>query len=348
MMKIRRKILKYLFLVLLISVASCSKHKKEEFIDPKTGEKESIQINRFDRELFAVPDKDIETFLQDLYNKYPEMFSSSMENKEYVKMIEKFITDKYLTEAQSIVQQQYPDISFLEKDLTQAFALLQEEHKETTLPKRFFTMIFGPAEFSYMFENRCYTNGDYSVIALDMYSFPLIEKNPYYSQIPQYMRNTLTKEYIVPDFMRMYLKNITYKDTKDMYLDPDCSLLDVILQEGKYSYMVKNILPSYQDYQVLRYTKEQMKWCQDNEKLIWGYIIQNRLLYEKDRSKYLSLIADGPSSRPLADSPSRVANYIGYNIINEFMRRENITFDSLINLTDSQLILQKSAYKPKK
>lgn len=347
-MNIRRKILRYLLLVLLICMVGCSKHKKDEFTNPQTGEKETIQINRFDRELFAVPKTDLKTFLQDLYKKYPEMFASPIESEEYVKMIEKFITDKYLTEAQSIVQSQYPDISFLEKDLTSAFALLQEQHSGVTLPKRFFTMIFGPADFSYMFENRCYTNGDYSVIALDLYSYPQIEKNPYYSQMPQYMRNTLTREYIATDFMHMYLQNVTYKNTKDVYSNPDCTFLDAILQEGKYLYMVKNILPQYQDYQVLRYTKEQMQWCVDNEKVIWGYIIGNKILYEKDRSKYLSLIADGPTSRPLSDSPSRVGNYIGYNIINEFMGKEKISFDSLMNITDSQLILKKSAYKPKK
>ena len=71
-------------------------------------------------------------------------------------------------------------------------------------------------------------------------------------------------------------------------------------------------------------------------------------MYEKDRSKFMSLTAEGPSSRPLSDSPSRVGNYIGYNIVKQFMNNNKISFDSLMNLNDSQLILQKSKYKPSK
>ena len=343
------KLIKILSLIVVcICVISCGKSKEKQFIDTETGKKQSIKIIRFDRELFEKPQPDTETFLKNLQTKYPEMFASSFEDKNYLQMIEKFITDNYLLDAQNIVQRNYPDLTFLEKDLTSAFAELQKHHKETELPARIFSMMFGPAEYSYCFENRCYTNGEYSTIALDVYCYPAIEKNPYYTQMPAYMQQTLNQHYIAPDFMRMYLKNVIYRNTEDVQMNPDCTLLDCIIDEGKYSYILSKILLSYQEYEILRYTDEQLQWCNENEKLIWGYIIQNRLLYGKDRSKYMSLTAEGPTSKPLSDSPSRVGHFIGYNIVKKFMDKEKISFDSLMNITDSQMILNKSEYKPKK
>ncbi len=349
MMKIKSKILKILGVVAIFLFAySCNKKEETKFIDQTTGKQESIKVIRFDRELFAVPKPNMEEFLKNLQTRCPEMFSASMEDKEYLQMIERFITDEYLLDAQDIVQRNYADLSFLEKDLTMAFANLQKHSKGIKLPQRLFSMILGPAEYSYVFENRCYTNGDYSAIALDIYSFPQIEKNPYYNTMPQYMTATLNKDYIASDFMRMYLKNVIYINTPNVQMNPDCTLLDAIIDEGKYSYITQNILPSYSLHQILRYTNEQLQWCEDNEKVIWAYIIENRLLYEKDRSKYMSLTAEAPTSKPLSDSPARVGHYIGYKIVKNFMDKEKISFDSLMHLTDSQGILKKSNYKPAK
>ncbi|MGP1514664.1 MAG: hypothetical protein ACTTJH_01760 [Bacteroidales bacterium] len=334
--------------VIIIIILGCNNKKEDKFINEKSGKEEQIHIIRFDRELFATPNPNTEIFLKNLQKKYPEMFASTLDDRGYRQMIEKFIMDSYLLDAQNIVQRTYPDLTFLEKDLTTAFAKLKKQHSNTHLPKRVFSMIFGPAEFSYTFENRCYTNGEYSVIALDVYSYPAIEKNPYYSQMPKYMSPTLNQRYIAPDFMRMYLKNITYANTKDVQMNPDCTFLDYIIYEGKYTFITQNILSTYKENEILRYTENQLKWCKKNEKLIWGYIIENRLLYEKDRSKFMSLTAEGPSSKPLTDSPARVGNYIGYHIVQNFMDKVNISWDSLINITDSQVILQKSNYKPTK
>ncbi len=347
MKKQRRVIIKNLILIIAVAFASCGR-KSEKFINETTGKEEKIEIIRFDKELFAAPQGDLKTFFANLQKKYPEVMAVDLNDARALKMISDFVSDKYVSDAQNIVERTFPDLKFLENDLTSAFANLKKHHKQTVLPKRFFTLMSVPSDFSMGFEERTYTNGDYCYIALDLYSFPAIGKNPYYSQFPQYMTATLSQRYIVPDFMRMYLKNVTYNNAPDMQMNPDATLLDCIIENGKYSYIIAQILPSYTSYEILRYTKEQEQWCQNNEKTIWAYIIQGRLLYEKDRSKFMSLIAEGPTSKPLGDSPARVGNYIGYNIVKKFMDNESIGLDSLMNLNNSQIILEKSKYKPKK
>lgn len=344
----KTKFISIILFAFLMSVLflECGKTDSATKFINKNNQEESIKIIRFDTALFAKPLPNTREFLKNLQKKYPEMFQTTLDDPQYLAMITQFISDERLRDAQNAVERTYPNLDFIEKDLTSAFAKLQKYKKETTLPK-LFSLILGPADFSYMFENRVYTNGQYSTISLDMYSFPALKNNPYYSQVPQYMQETLNKNFIVPDFMKMYLKNVTFSNAKDVQLMPSCTLLDAIVDEGKYIYITKLLLSNYSDAQVLRYTDKQFAEISKHESEIWAYIIQNKLLYEKDRSKYMSLTAEGPTSRPF-ELPSRVGYFIGYKIVKQFMNEEDITIDSLINLTDSQKILNLSKYKPPK
>ena len=145
-----------------------------------------------------------------------------------------------------------------------------------------------------------------------------------------------------------YLKEITFRNIPLQSLNPEATLLDCIIEEGKYIYATQNILSEKPFNYILNYTKEQLQWVEKNETNIWAYIIENQLLYNKDRTKYFHLIAPGPSTKNIANSPSRIGNYIGYKIVQSYMKENSITIDSLFNTLDSQLILQQSKYKPKK
>ncbi|MBQ7984959.1 MAG: hypothetical protein IJ250_04895 [Bacteroidales bacterium] len=334
--------------IAVVCAVGCSKDKKEVKFTDSQGKQQTIEIIRFDKLLFEKPLPNIEDFLKNLQKQYPQMFQTTLDDREYLSAVEQFITDAQMQQVPGIVQRCYPDLNFLQQDLTSAFARLSKQDMSVKLPEKVFSLIFGPADFSYSFENRVYTNGQYSAISLDMYSFPQLDKHPYYQHIPQYLQGTLNQRYIAPDFMRMYLKNIIYAHTADINMNPDCTLLDCIVDEGKYTYILSKIMPEYKLYEILRYTESQAKWVEDNEKTIWAYIVQNNLLYEKDRSKYMSLTAEGPTSKPLTDSPSRVGYYIGWKIVEGFMNNNHITFDSLMNIASSQTILNNSKYKPAK
>ncbi|MCH3923733.1 MAG: hypothetical protein LKE30_02275 [Bacteroidales bacterium] len=340
------------FLLIIFSltliVCSCSKKKDNIKFINEQGQEEKIQIKRFDKALFDKPLPNLEVFLKNLQKQYPQMFQTSLDNKEYLSIIEQFVLDNEMQNVQSIVEREYPDLNFLQEDLTSAFARLKQIYPNTKLPKNVFSLLFGPADFSYSYANRIVVSEDFCAISLDMYSMDKLRKSQYYKQIPQYMIPTLNRNYIAPDFIRQYLRQITFSRVPLVEMNPDCSFLDAIIEDGKYSYVVKTLLPKYSDSQILRYTDEQYSWCEKNEKSIWGYIIQNNLLFEKDRTKYLSLTMDGPESKGITNSPSRIGNYIGYNIVSRFMNETDISIDSLMKIKDAYKILKLSKYKPKK
>jgi uncharacterized protein YjaZ len=91
-----------------------------------------------------------------------------------------------------------------------------------------------------------------------------------------------------------------------------------------------------------------MDWAEKNEYNIWGFIIQNGLLYSKDRVQYMNMISEGPTTKGLNGSPSRLGDYIGFKIVEKYMKQTNKSLKEMFETKDSKEILNKSTYKPKK
>ncbi|MBR1770329.1 MAG: hypothetical protein IJ748_07735 [Bacteroidales bacterium] len=337
-------------LCFLLFFVSCKREDKgpRKFYDNANTEK-IITFKRFDRALFSKPVKTLEEHLIALQKDYPDMFQMPLTDKEYMDIVMSMVLDKDMQKVQNIVEKEFPNLDFLSKDLTSAFARLKDIYPQTSLPENVYTLILGGADYDYGYTNRVYMNDtSYYAIALDVYALNKLAEHPYYKQYPKYMRLSLGKEFIAPDFMRMYLLNHTFASLPLYSLSGEGSLLDCIIEDGKFSYLVGKLLPNYSLNTILRYDKEQMLWVEKNEEHIWAFIIQNKLLYDTDRSKYLSLIAEGPETKGLSNSPARVGNYIGYKIVDAFMKENDISVDSLMKIKDNASILQHSNYKPKK
>ena len=126
----------------------------------------------------------------------------------------------------------------------------------------------------------------------------------------------------------------------------EMTLLDYIVMEGKVQYFLAETMPWTADTLRLRYSGEQLNWMEHSEKNVWGYFIQNDLLYEKDMSKIHNLIDEAPKTNAFRNSAPRTTDYIGLQIVKAYMKRSRATIDELFADNNSQAILTKSNYKP--
>ena len=92
-----------------------------------------------------------------------------------------------------------------------------------------------------------------------------------------------------------------------------------------------------------------MDWVEENEVGIWQYIVNNDLLFSKEEQQFRTLINYAPFAKGMPpEAPGRVGYYIGYRMVNEYMRNNEINLEDLMCLTDSREFLKQSRYKPKK
>ncbi len=330
---------KIFFLALIIFfLASCQESKEKKY----------VSIHRFEQALFSAnKSKDVDKYLLSIEKQYEPMFATSLEDTNYLNVVKEFIKDKEMNNAYNLVKIQYPDLKNLEEELSNALHEIKQI-KQDTIDSEIYTLIVGPAEYSQAFQNRILVYPEFSAISIDLYSIEKLSNHPYYKTIPQYLHTSLGKENIAPHYVNTYLKEITFRNIPLQSQNPEATLLDCILEEGKYIYATEAVLEEKPLNYILEYTKEQLEWVEQNEANIWAYMIENQLLYNKDRTKYFHLIAPGPSTKNIANSPARIGNYIGYKIVQSYMKENSISIDSLFNTLDSKLILQQSKYKPRK
>ena len=156
--------------------------------------------------------------------------------------------------------------------------------------------------------------------------------------LPQYVKNKMDKKYIVSDVMFGYL--MTHNP---QYMGDD--FLSKLLSYGKTAYLMNLLLPDEDPENKFRYNKSELKWCEENEKYIWQYIIDQEILYEKDFNKISYFFNPGPYTKNFGkDSPAYIGIWLGYRIIQDYAKKTNLDIIEILNEKNSQKIL--STYEP--
>lgn len=227
----------------------------------------------------------------------------------------------------------YADKTMITQKLATGFAHLQSYFPTHPIPQVFtFVSEFGIG---------CFTIEDHTLgIGLDFF---LGEDYPYYdvSVFPYYMRPIMSKPYMVSQAFHAVAENLVPPLEKT-------KLLDYMIRNGKILYLKEKFLPNEPANQLFLYTPDEMEWVRNNELQIWEFYLDNQLLYEQDKRKFIKYIDRAPNSPGMPESaPSRTANYIGYKIISQYMMQNpDMSPADLLAEMDAQKILNESQYKP--
>jgi hypothetical protein len=114
-------------------------------------------------------------------------------------------------------------------------------------------------------------------------------------------------------------------------------------------YCIDKMLPDVPMEDKFCFSKAQMDWVEENEVAIWQHIVDKDLLFSTDEKKFRTFVNYAPFAKGMPpEAPGRVAYYIGYKMVNEYMDNNEIDIEDMMKLTDSNQFLSKSKYKPKK
>lgn len=331
------------FIVLNFSSCSCNRSKDFERAIAKS-DLEKIQIPpvriaRYEADLFKLPKDSLKQGLQKLQKKYSFFYSTEdLENPAKLFQIRSYVADPIITKLYNETSKQYPDLSFLEKDLTQAFRRIAYFVPGWKTPAVYTYISGGDFEYPVKYAN------DNLVIALDMY---LGEKYPMYEMwgIPKYVSRRMNRNNLVIDCVREIGRAEVEKRTPNPK-----TLLERMVYEGKVLYFSDIILPETDDSLKINYSGPQLYWAEKNQGNVWGFFMEKKLLHSSDFRQINKFSEEAPFTSAFSkNSAPRVAAYIGWQIVRAYMAKNKETgFIDLTKLTDAQQVLNKSQYKPVK
>ncbi|MDR3327874.1 MAG: hypothetical protein LBT04_07130 [Prevotellaceae bacterium] len=332
---------KYGVLLLFITLISigCGKNKNRK-VD-LSGIDLDIKIARFDRDFFAVKDKDCQTGLPELFEKYPDFapiyFGSIVQfgnNCDQIcEILPRFFSDTAVNHLYTDVLEKFKDISKIEKKLTNAFAR----------GKYFFPKLPVPQCIIHLsgFNQSVLTGDNFISVSVDNYlgeNYPAYARPDFYT----YQRQNMKPEKIPSDYIHAWLSTeFEYDASKEQ-------LLDEMIYRGKLVYLTSLLLQSEPEELIVGYTKEQWQWCKRYEKDMWGSLIESKHLFSNESTLRMKYLEEAPFTQPFTQkSPGRAGVYIGWRIVESYMENNpKVTPLELVQNTDAQQILEQSGYNP--
>jgi hypothetical protein len=340
-MRIRISSIQFLIIVFIFLV-SC----RNSFNVNTSGISVDIKIKRLEKDIFTTDPARIKDMLPSLREKYDGFLKyfgyviniGEPADSAWADGLVKFCTDKFNNEVYSATMEIYPDITNLEKELSQAFRYYRYYFPRKAIPA-VYTCTTG-------FNNSIITVTDSTLaIGLDKY---LGSGCKYYPrlQIYNYQAARMNPVNIVPDCM--YGWATSEWDFKELGYATD-NVLTNIIHEGKLLYFVKSMLPDYDENLLFGFTPEQMSFCKKNEGRMWLYLIENNLLFKTDQLTRRKLTGEAPFTSYFSkESPGRAAVWTGFRIIESYMKnKKSSTLEEVMKNVNVQEILETARYNPK-
>jgi len=323
------------FIFFLVAICLFSPFKKTK--------KTVLKVHRFEQELFSINAENLiekSNKWDAAFGSFNEVFAtqiiqiSQLDDEQYYNKLLAFTQDKDMREAYDSTALLFLDFSEIQYDLECAFSRFAVAFPSYPIPE--ITTFFGGFNFGVV----TYDNN----IAIGLENF-LGQNSKYYQYLgdPQYLRFQKQKRFISSNVMEVWFNE---------YFQKYCGgrdFLSQIIYKGKMMYFLGKMLPELAMEDKFRFTGEQMTWVEENEASIWEYFIHEDLLFSKKESEFRSFINYAPFAKGMPkESPGRVAYFIGYRMVSEYMKNNKIDIEELMYLTDSKEFLQQSKYKPTK
>ena len=151
---------------------------------------------------------------------------------------------------------------------------------------------------------------------------------------PNYYKQKMDEKYIISDVFFSFLMTHHFKPMGD-------ELLARMLSYGKIAYIMDKILPFESDENKFRYNKDELNWCKENEEYIWRFIIDEKLLYNKEPALVDPFFQEGPYTKSFGpDSPSTIGIWMGYEMIKDYVDNTNVDIVELMKENNIQKLLK--------
>ncbi len=330
-------------LIIFGSLFSCSENTQPQLLHIQPDDKVKISFRQFHQDLFelshdSIDEKDIKQLTKS-YPKFFPLFTSQIirvgtsDHPGMPYYLNSFTHDFNILEIKHKTDSVFQNLSDFNLEINEAFKRFKPLCPGKNIPNE---VIYFISAFNYAIV----CDDSLLAIGLDMFLGP---DATYYSIIfPKYMIQKMSKEYLVRDALYGWIST----EYEPEFENP--SILDFMLYYGKIFYALKNILPEKSDTILFKYSRQQLKWLEDNEPHMWKYFLEKNLLFSTENQEIAKYINDGPFTPGFPEgSPGRAAHWLGYKIVLSYVKHNKIeNLNDLFNLTNGPEFLKQSNYRP--
>ncbi len=315
----------FLSLSILVMFIACQNDSKIE--KDISNIKVDFEVERFDK-IFS---KSNPNDLPKLKATFPFLFSKRIPDSVWINNMKDTLQHQLFSE----IDEKMGAFSGVENEMKSLFQHLKYYDKTFKEPRVITLTNFVD------YRNKTIVTDTIILIALDNY---LGEDHEFYADIPKYLTQSMNSSQIISDLATDYAQKYIFQSQRK-------TLLDEMIYFGKELYFKDMMIPYKTDAEKIGYTQDQLDWAISNESYIWRYFIEKELLYSTDSSLPNRFVAPAPFTKFYleldSESPGRLGQYIGWQIVRSYMDQNNIEFMDMLQ-KDAIEIFNEAKFKPRK
>jgi hypothetical protein len=336
---------KTIFVLLLTGFLFSCNNKKG--IPDVSGIKVEIPIERFDKDFFSIDTNNIPAGLQKVWLAHPDFYTDFMQqvleisgadsSSNTILAVREFLRGYSLVNA--AIQDKYKNTDWLKKELEKDFQFVKYYFPKYKTGKA--VLFTGP-----FYAPGVATTNFGLAIGLQQYAGKDFE--PYQSPellqlFPSYISHRFSKEYITANCMKAVVQDLFPDKSKSL------PMIEQMIEKGKQWYLLDKFLPTTADSVKTGYTQQQLSWCNENEGLIWSYLVKNEDLNSLNPEVVQTYIGEAPFTQGFSQelSPGNIGQWIGWQIVKKFVSKNSSLKPEEVMNTPAREILDKAKYKPK-
>lgn len=331
----------WLCVILLIG---CNNKKN---IPDVSGINADIQIERFDQALFSTDTINLSAGLEKLQNQFPDFYADFMQeilgvsgapgDSNTLNVTRAFLNG-YASVFDSVALK-YQKTDWLQKELQKGFQFVKYYFPKYEPGK--IILFLGPfdspgvaaTQYGFAVGLQQFAGKDFSV-----YQTPQMQE-----MFPLYISRRFSPEYITANCMKAVIQDL-FPDQS-----PGKPLIEQMVEKGKQWWLLDKILPQTPDSIKTGYTALQLKWCKENEGLIWSDIVRNEDLNSLNPTVIQTYIGEGPFTQGFSQeySPGNLGQWLGWQIVKKFVSKNSDLTPDEVMKTPARKILEEAKYKPR-
>jgi hypothetical protein len=321
-----------------------------------SGIKVELQVERFEKDFFAIDTNHVGPSLSKLQYKYPGFLNDYLVNILGIPLlpttdtaaenaIKRFIADyRPVKDTADRVFRSFDEIA---GELKKGLKFVRYYFPRYKMPQKLITFI-GPLDAYYQGSLGGYgdiiTNEGLGV-GLQLHlgkNYSLYHTETGLQLYPEYISKRFEPAFIPVNCMKNIIDDLFPEKTTDR------PLIDQMIEKGKRLYVLDKLLPYTADTLKIGYTKNQLKGCYEHEGAIWNLFLQNNFLFSIEPSVNKTYLQDAPKTEELGEaSPGFIGLFVGWQIVKKYMdNHKKMDFTQLMQ-TDSRKIFEESKYKPR-
>lgn len=300
---------------------------------------EAIAINRFDKALYNVIQTNDSASLANLNAEYPAMMEvigksifnvRSSRSSPWMRRIMDYYAEPTLNALYADAISAYDRVDDIEKELGAAFAFLKGILPHLVTPN-VYMHVSG-------FNQNVLVADTLLSLSIDKY---LGKEYRLYTQFFEpYQRQRMERSRIVGDYLKGWLyAELPYEGKSNL-------LLERMIYEGKINYLIAQAIPLTEPHVLMGYTEKELAWCKKNESMIWKTMVEQKQLNTPDQTTTNQYLDEKPSTFISEEAPGSLGVWMGWQIVNQYLKESGSSIGALINNPNAQEILVQANYKP--